>query len=331
MPTVSVILVKQRNGSLQFMPLPLEHRHIRLEGDADNALEQVRRYFDEKWRSTVHALRWLHPEQMLIPGNGETEVLVLHVDATGQLPIADGSADISTHNQRNPDIDPLVCAAILPSPCQPWSNPDWLTAMSEWIAATFSTNCVTRIAQIRVCFHGAVLKLQGPGGNWFLKTVHSAFASEVGLLQVLAKCLPGACPSVLSLSPDPNTHITSEVLGRPLRVIHDPMEWKAALRQVANLQRESTRHIAAIRATGAPFQSFTDFATRLEETIARLLEMQRNAPNQLATEDLDRFGFLIENARRDCDVLARCNLPEALVPAISKKAISFAPAEETRY
>jgi hypothetical protein len=314
MSVTKLILVLSTSRSAAMAPFDDVHRTLDLDVDPDNALAGICAYFAERWDAKVHALRWIFPDDLLLPGDDRTPYLVLHLNTRGSL-VSQRANDRQSRPQRNSQAhrDPLLSAATRPCRSEPWSNPLWLAETSEWVDVALMPGKSRRISQIRVCANGAVLKLEIAGGTYFLKTLPPSFSYEVDLLRYLDGHSLGICPAVLAPAPNDRTHITHEVDGKPLRNIDDRDQWAGVLRQLAEFQVRSVAHVDQIKSIGIPHQSLSDFAANLDRLINGLVRMQKGAGNELVPRELDHIPCLIEDARRATEILSECGIPEALV------------------
>jgi hypothetical protein len=303
---IKSILVKQTGNGLQIMQIP---NPIEVEADSNTVLELVRLYFKTEWRAKVHALRWIRPGDLLLEPEDPSPWLVLYVDEPGKLsPQENGGAQPAAA-----PLSTILMEATRACNHQSWSEPTWLENVSLWVKDNFGFDPVQYISQIRTTTSGAVLRIQCRHGVYYLKTLPAFFSYEPKLLAVLDAKAPGACPDVLPIQPDPNSHITSAVAGKPLRTTANVDHWKNALRDLARIQFQSVDHVEEIRASGIPYQSFSSFASSLDRVLARLVGLQVGAPNELNSTELEKVPTLVNRAADDCDVLAQCQLPDAII------------------
>lgn len=329
MSTVKLILVTSSNPLREVLPWEGSPQTVDLDVDPDNALEHIRAYFQKTWEAEMHALRWIYPEDLLLPFEDPTPVLVLHVNNRGKLspasPIRASAAPCASKGDVY--IKHLLLAASRTLESEPWSHPDWYHSMSRWIKCAFGCHQVQQVSQVRVCTNGAVLKIEMAGGIHFLKTLPVSSSHEIQLLTLLDEHLPGICPSLIPLRPDGSSHITREVHGRPMRLVNDPAEWKAAFGKIAQLQLGSVPLVDRLRTIGLPYQTFSDFVTNLKEAVANLVRLQKGAPNELAARELDAIPNLIKRAACAGEILGQCSIPEALVHGdLNESNIFLGPA-----
>lgn len=296
-----------RNGD-GFKVLHASER-FEIDANADNILERVRQYYHEQWSAKLHALRWIYPEDLLIDTQEGWPSLVLYVDESGQLPLNDpGDSNIPGSAP-----DRVLVEATRRCSYQPWSDSDWLDRMSNWFKSSFAFDDVQEISQIRVTTNGAVLKVRGERETYFLKALPTFFSYEPKLLSVLSSKLPTACPAIVPCSPVPNSHITFEIKGRPLRMFDDTESWKSILKQLARVQLESVSCLDELRLTGIPCQNLGSFASNLENIVEELIAVQVGAPNELNPAELRTIPKLVAGAIRDCELMAQCGLPDTII------------------
>ena len=336
MAKMKLVLVQSSCGSPELVPLNDPLQTVDVELDPDNALERVRAYFDERWSAQVHALRWIFPRDCLLPAKDDAPFLVLYVDDPGRL-----IASSSNHIQDNPaargvcstmscpDSGPILLAATRPSRSEPWSDPLWMKETSEWICSTFGRHKVQRISQVRSSMNGAVLRIDTPDCGYFMKTAPARVSFERPLLQWLHQNLPGACPPVLDVCPDNQTHITRAAEGLPLRLIHDPGQWIAAFQRVAEYQYRSVSYVTEMKSLGVPCQNLGEFSASLEQCLSQLIDLQMGVSGELTRRELDRIPALITKAQQDTQVLGDCGIPEGLVHGDLNESNLFCSADGT--
>jgi hypothetical protein len=167
MVAINVILVQSCRSRLTLLPVPGGHLELSLDVNADTALEGVRTYFFQRWRAEVHCLSWLFPEDFSLRANEEQlPFLVVCVDATGDLSLelVRDTACTAAHSDRSNGINPLLATATNPFPSEPWSFPDWLPHISEWIRGHFPQ--VRRISQVRCCLRIRLVEDFEPKDPW---------------------------------------------------------------------------------------------------------------------------------------------------------------------
>src|SRR5262249_46989371 len=149
----------------------------------------------------------------------------------------------------------LFAAATTLCYSEPWSLPNWLAEISNWIEHhLFGTRT---ISQVRTCPNGAVLKIDCSNGTFYLKTQLAPLAYEKQLLRLLNQRIPGACPIVLTPSPDDNSHVTEGISGSPIEE-----GWGAALRVAAQIQVQSIDFVCELDHAGVPHHDVNAIATR---------------------------------------------------------------------
>jgi len=315
MLTVRVILVQGRSKGLRLVGAPQSFCLLGAEADPDNVLEAVRIHFLNAWRSEVHALRWLFPNDILLAADVSDPFLVLHVDTIGNLPVGNTAVVNSQETSQAPAIDAssLLMESTRPCPFQPWSEPDWLRKCSDWLVRNLGPDAVREIRQIRVNATGAVLKVTGRRFTYFLKALPSFLSYETRLLTLLDGKLPEVCATLLYVRPDDNTHITQEIEGCSLATIDEPGKWEAVLASVARMQIASAKYANDMRLAGVPSRNIRGLANILGENLKGLLNMQEGAPNRLRAAELRRIPAMASMAADDCRRLEECGLPEAVI------------------
>src|SRR6266700_896366 len=327
MPNIKLIRVESRGCLGELCALGASTWKIELDADPDNALERICSFFEERWGAKVHALRWIFPGDFLLPTKDESPFLVLHVDNPGKLTSDCVFDRYFSRCETTLDLEATLMAASRCSDSEPWSSPQWLADTSEWIVAAFGRDNVRRISQVRACSNGAVLRIETARDTYFMKTVPASVSHETKLLKTLDRCLPGVCPSLLPQRPDANTHLSRAIRGLPLRMMHDLESWKVALREVAQLQVRSISLIGKMKESGVPAQTLAKFAAGLPELLAKLISMQKGAPNELDPGELEKLPQLVENATCASEVLGECGIPEALVHGDLNESNLFVTSE----
>jgi len=313
MATIKVILVRACGEQLGIVPVPRQYLELGLDVEPDTALEAVRHHFRERWCAKVHALRWLFPEDFLQPRNQEqTPFLVLLAETLGSVPVdrVVERAPVRFEDRGINTLEPFLTTAVSPCHAEPWSLPDWLPSVSSWIEAHFPKT--RRIAQVRVCPNGGVVRIECLDSTYYLKRQSAPLAYESVLLRILNRHIPGACPPILSICPDIYTHVTAAIAGFPIEE-SGPHSWGAVLRDVARIQVESTNLVSEFCHGGIPRHNFFSLERRLEETLDGLIVAQDGSPNELSPAELREIAGLARRVAPDFDVLYRCDLPETLV------------------
>ena len=320
MATINIILVRSSDARLTLVPLPWDYLELWLDVDSETALEGVRNYFFRHWGAKVHALSWLFPEDFFLPASHvQLPFLVLCVDEIGDL-----SANQVRHLACNTSGDngskslaALLAAATRPYRAEPWSLPGWLPRISQWIQNQFPQT--QRISQVRSCPNGAVLKIDTINRIYYLKEQLDPLAYESSLLRILNRRIPGACPVVVPLSPDANTHVTEAISGFPV----DARYWGDALRDVARIQIESTEFVHEFDRAGLPHHDPGVMATHAEEILTGLLSAQKGSPNELTSTEVESVMSLVCKTGADLEALCRCDLPNTLVHADLNQSNAF--------
>src|ERR1700687_1367643 len=231
MATIKVILLQVCGERIAVVRVPQGHLDLILDVEADTALEAVRCYFHDRWNARVHALQWIFPEDILqTRDEQQTPFLVLWAETLGSIPVNSDRVEIRIENPSINALQPLLRAAASPCPAEPWSMPSWFPNVSNWIRVHFPKT--RRIAQVRVCPNGAVVRIACVDGTYYLKRQSAPLAYESALLRILNLRIPGVCPPILSLCPDICTHVTQSVAGSSIEECGLD-SWDAALRDVA--------------------------------------------------------------------------------------------------
>ncbi len=313
MATISVILVQVRGERIAVVRVPQGHLNLTLDVEADTALETVRRYFRERLKAKVHALQWIFPADILQTGaDRQTPFLILWAETLGTIPVnrADHRAETRIDNRTINTLEPVLTAAATPCPAEPWTSPTWFPNVSSWIRTNFPKT--RRIAQVRVCPNGAVVRIECMDGIYYLKRQSAPLAYEGALLRILNRRIPGACPQILSLCPDAYSHVTKAIAGSPIEDC-GPSSWKAALLDVAKIQIESIKLVSELRGAGIPDHNFHSLEGRLDKVVDQLVAQQRGSTNELSRVELRGIMRLRHAVAPDLDVLSRCHIPETLV------------------
>lgn len=315
MPTVKVVLAHHFGHSLTVLRLSGHQVVVEVElPNSENGLELLRTHFRAQFDASVHCLRWIFPEYALLPSSTPGPVLVLHVDVSGNLPLAGmieepGSANrCGNSNQRSR----LVIEASRTCSSQPWSASGWFDRMREWAELSLADD-VRAVSQISLSDCGAVLRIDARRHTYFLKTLPSFLAAEVALVRLLHAKLPRSVPAILSTSPDPNTHVSQGIEGMSLLRLDDVDSWRRSLEAIASLQLASVDKLREMRGAGVFHQSLAHVAAHLERSIGESITMQEGLKNELAIEERRKIPHLIERAIRDCDALDACHLPDTIV------------------
>jgi hypothetical protein len=310
MVAINVILVQSCRSRLTLLPVPGGHLELSLDVNADTALEGVRTYFFQRWRAEVHCLSWLFPEDFSLRANEEQlPFLVVCVDATGDLSLelVRDTACTAAHSDRSNGINPLLATATNPFPSEPWSFPDWLPHISEWIRGHFPQ--VRRISQVRCCPNGAVLKIDSLQRRYYLKQQFEPLAYESGLLRILNRRIPGVAPVLLPVFPDINTHITEAISGVPI----DEKSWGNVLRHAARIQIESADFVHELNRAAVPHHDVSAMAKNTATIMSNLVALQTRSPNALTATEVEKLNLLLHKTAADFEALCRCELPETLV------------------
>ena len=315
MERIKVIVVQCHEEQLRSVSVPRGFLEIALETDAETVLEATRDYFRHCWKAEVHALQWLFPEDFLLPNmHGETPYLVVFAKTLGQLPLVPVvPKDLGTSNGLSESVRAIIrTAAENPCGAEPWSLPDWLPTTSHWIRRNFPS--VRRIFQVRTCPNGAVLRIHCRDDAYYLKTQSSPLAYEWALLKTLNCRRPGSSPRVFDIRPDPNTHLTDAIRGRPIDSLDDMSALRRdALGEVARLQVSSIRFVEELRDHGIPYHPLDFLGPRLEEKLNQVIDLQRESPNHLIPRELENVTQLVRKTARDFENLDRPKLPATLI------------------
>ena len=311
MATIKVILLQVCGERIAVVRVPQGHLDLILDVEADTALEAVRCYFHDRWNARVHALQWIFPEDILqTRDEQQTPFLVLWAETLGSIPVNSDRVEIRIENPSINALQPLLRAAASPCPAEPWSMPSWFPNVSNWIRVHFPKT--RRIAQVRVCPNGAVVRIECVDGTYYLKRQSAPLAYESALLRILNLRIPGACPPILSLCPDICTHVTQSVAGSSIEECGLD-SWDAALRDVAKIQVQCIHLVNEFRNAGILDHSFFSLEGRLEEMLDQLVVQQGGSTNELSSAELRNIVRLRRALTPDLDVLGRCDVPETLV------------------
>lgn len=329
MEMIKVILVQTRaeGAELALVPGPCGLLEIALEVDAETVLEAVRDYFRNRWNAKVHALRWLYPEDFLSPrAREQAPYLVVYAESLGTVPVV----PIHVRNERASadGADDMFGLARIAAEtlcyAEPWSLPDWLPNVLNWIEGHFHE--IQRISQVRVCPNGAVIRTECGDGTYYLKTQLAPLAYEWELLKFLNSYAAGSCPRVLEIRPDCNTHVTEAIRGCPLDKSRDSLTgWLAALRDVATIQMESMSFVEELCNRGVPCNRLASLQSQLEEILERVIGLQDGSPNQLTPLERANISQLARKAAPDFERIARCHIPEALIHGDLNQSNAFRP------
>jgi hypothetical protein len=185
--------------------------------------------------------------------------------------------------------------------------------MTQWIRDSFSSDSVNHVAQVRAAPTGAVLKIYGTCGTYFLKTLPSFLSYEARLAAALHARFPAALADILPLLPNEDSYVTCAIAGRPLSSIGDREQWSGVFVDIANMQIATARFLDELELSGVPTQTFRSFAAGLDKSLATVVRMQKGLANELTDEELAKLPTLVGLAQRDCDALEQCGLPETVV------------------
>ncbi|HEX7894691.1 MAG TPA: phosphotransferase [Terriglobales bacterium] len=233
--------------------------------------------------------------------------MIIHLDSTGTFRIDQIKSAYLGKVQACFDMAFLLKEARTLCYSEPWSLPGWLPNIVTWILNYFPGT--RSISQVRVCPNGAVLKIEAIDRNHFLKAQSDPLGYESELLRVLNQRIPGACPVILPITPNPSSHVTEAVQGAPIT----QTGWAVALRDVARIQIESIGLVSRLDRAGVPHHNLQDIASCTEQTLNRLVDTQIGSANELTGEELKQIPSLSQKAAQDFESLCRSDLPETLV------------------
>ena len=317
MAIVKTILVQGPSEQLRVVHVPECQLQIEIDVNPETALEGIRNHFRGSWNAKVHALRWLFQEDLWPPAEEENPFLVLWVEELGTLPVFDifdphrMSVLSDSTNDVSDSLFHFRALAVRSRGCAPWQLPSWLPTISEWIQTHFPEP--QHLSQIRTSPNCAVLRIRRGERTYFLKSQPEVLAYESGLLTVLNRHVPGACPRILPIAPDANTHITEGIAGPAMNTVGDAQLWQATLGNVAKLQIECSHFLEELVAAGVPRHCMTEVATRIEDFLHDCVILQNGLPNQLRREEIRQLFDILPEVARDFDALGRCDLPETLI------------------
>ncbi len=327
MERVKTILVRAERNEMEVLPTQSIPFVVVEKVDASNALERVRCHFERSWGAKVHALRWILPGDLLLPIKDPGPFLILHVDEVGQIPFTRIQCG-SPRGSGDEGLSSLLIEASRPCSFQPWSEPNWLSRTSDWILRTFDFDRVRHISQIRVTATGAVLKIEGHAGTYFLKTLPWFLAYEGPLVSFLSANLSRFVPRVLACRPDATSYLACAVNGAPLSALDESDQWTNVLRDMAQIQIESSRFINEMRFSGMSCQSFDEFAAGVGPILEDLVALQSGLRNRLTCDEEAQMPALLALAIRDCNELQKCGLPDTLVHGDPNESNIFCQAGE---
>ncbi|HXM62133.1 MAG TPA: phosphotransferase [Terriglobales bacterium] len=322
MATIKIILVRNEGERLEVVRFPSGYLELVLDVDADSALEGIRRHFYEHWGLKVHALRWLFPEDFVISGNAlQSPFLVVYVESSGAVPTDSFENQSGTLSEHTKDLCPYLTAAVTPYDSESWSQPNWLPNTSTWILAHF--HGTRGISQVRTCPNGAVVRIDCVNGTYYLKTQLEPLAYESALLGILNHHIPGACPRVLPIRPDLNTHVTEGITGSPLDTQGSSHVWPAVLRDVARIQIEAADVVSELCHAGVPHHGVAALGTGIAAMLDSVIASQIGSPNELTAEEVRKVSSLISKTLPDFESLYRSDLPDTLVHGDLNRSNAF--------
>jgi thiamine kinase-like enzyme len=96
---------------------------------------------------------------------------------------------------------------------------------------------------------------------------------------------------------------------------------------MAQIQIHSSPLVNQMQFFGMSRQSFGEFAAGVEAILEELLALQSSLDNKLTSEEEGKIASLLPLAVRDCDELAKCGLPDALVHGDPNESNIFCEAD----
>lgn len=197
-----------------------------------------------------------------------------------------------------------------------WAFPGWRDRATGWAEGELrrqrAAARILEIGQLRVWEFSCVLRLRTDDGDFFLKALPRAAATETCLTRRLAETHPGSTPVVVATEPERGWLLTRAVPGAALMGVRDLACWTRAANACARIQIDWLARGPELEALGCPPRSLE----WLEGEIAPLLDdgpaMLAGQPGGLEEAEIEQLRERAPLLQMACHELAGYGVPPAL-------------------
>jgi hypothetical protein len=198
-----------------------------------------------------------------------------------------------------------------------WSHAGWYVEALAWAVARLNDAGVvaTRTPeQLRASERSFVMRIRSHTETFYFRAVPFVFAHEPALMQWLARRHPLNTPEVIALDAERGWLLQREAGNGALPLSEEREEevWYRAVRRMAEIQLDSTRHTAELRSIGCPARQLDVLARRLPRLCADTSVMMLGQPCGLARRAIERTAGLAPTLLALCEELASFDIPDSL-------------------
>jgi hypothetical protein len=192
-----------------------------------------------------------------------------------------------------------------------WTQPGWLAQALAWLQwqAALGGWTIQAVEQIRSWEFSCVLRVHTDQGELYFKALPRSYASEVPLLQQLARWHPAHLPQVVGADVRQRWVLLRGCPGRCLEDGAPLATWRRVARAYADVQVASAEQVDRLRELGCPDRS----PSTLREGIGRLCADEAaflvDQAHGLTAAELQRLRAAQPWLAQACEELSASNLP----------------------
>jgi hypothetical protein len=195
----------------------------------------------------------------------------------------------------------------------PWSSPNWLTRVTEWIhKAVHATGAkvIGEPQQVRTWAISCVYRIETTGGALYLKGLPDLLGHEPMLTQHLLKQFPQNIPEVTAIEPNEHWMLTVEMRGPEPQSRAD---WELVLRTLSQFQHHCNQNLNELLNFGVKYRPLAKLPELLAPVVSELDRPEMRAFYEVTPQEADTLAGRIRALPSLCAELADCGIPDTLI------------------
>ena len=197
-----------------------------------------------------------------------------------------------------------------------WAFPGWRDRVTAWAEAALGrlrrAPRITQIEQLRTWEFSCVMRFGTDGGDFFLKAVPRAAATETALTLRLAETHPHLTPPVVAADLERGWLLTRGVAGISLMRARDLTCWARAAEACARIQIDWLERAAELERLGCPTRSLDWLEAQIEPLVGDRAVLCGEPPDGFDGTEIEELRRRAPRLSSACRELAGYGIPAAL-------------------
>ncbi|HUF50795.1 MAG TPA: hypothetical protein VMN60_08180 [Longimicrobiales bacterium] len=199
----------------------------------------------------------------------------------------------------------------------PWTQRGWYVEALAWTIAQLQgigAHVLGSPDQLRAWERSFLMRERTTNGTFYFKASPNMFGHEPPLMKWLAERYPHNTPEIVAIDAQRGWCLQREVDGGalPLNEVREEEEWYRAVRRLAEMQLEASKHAHELRALGLPHRGLDVLARRIPRLCADATAMLLGEPCGLVRSEIERVASLAPTLLTLCEELANYGIPDSL-------------------